>query len=79
MGGYLKLFLFVSLESQCFLRVPTVLLETAREKRKKSQVPNRMQIYEILNTERVLYPLSYRETHRARENCLVIGENNGKF
>ena len=49
------------------------------EKRKKSQVPNRMRIYDILNTGRVLYPLSYGETHRARENCLVIGENNGKF
>jgi len=75
----LKLFLFVSFESQCFLRVATVPLETAVEKRKKSQVPNRMLIYDILNTGRVLYPLNYGDTHRARENCLVIGENNGKF
>lgn len=79
MGGDLKLFLFVSLESQCFPRVATVPLETDMEKRKKSQVPNRMRIYDILNTGRVLYPLSYGETHRARENCLVIGENNAKF
>ena len=79
MRGYLKLFLFLSLESHCFPRVPTVPLETGMKKREKSQVPNRMQIYDILNTGRVLYPLSYGETHRVRENCLVIGENNGKF
>ena len=74
MEGYLKLFLFVSLESQCFPRVATVTLETDMEKRKKSQVPNRIRIYDILNTGRVLYQLSYGETHRVRENCLVIGE-----
>lgn len=30
--GYLKLFLFVSLKSHCFPRVPTVPLETGMEK-----------------------------------------------
>ena len=54
-------------------------LRQAWKKREKSQVPNRMQIYDILNTGRVLYQLSYGETYRVRENCLVIGENNGKF
>ena len=54
-------------------------LRQARKKREKSQVPYRMQIYDVLNTGRVLYPLSYGETHKVRENRLVIGENNGKF
>lgn len=38
----MKLFLFVSLESQCFPRLATVPLETGMEKREKSQVPNRI-------------------------------------
>lgn len=76
----MKLFLFVSRQSQCFPRVATVRLQTAMEKRKKSQEPNRIRIYDILNTGLVLYPLSYEDTHRARANCLLIGENNhGKF